>query len=276
MIDPEDFTVANTITVGMAIYKQNLKKFLQLSLKAHLWLLIPVYGWARYCAIAAWISRLSLNELVEQPDNIDQEEYFTLSSLFIFLFTAFIIILITIVCYFSVCILFILIAALLQIILDTPLVDNISEIAKKEEGIAFWLFGWSIILLFSLTSTFFYVRLFLTDLSFTGSHKDKLFNLISRSCSLTKNNKFKVFKIIWISSILSFSLYVAVYIFFYLINFISYALNLDARDYIYYVNLSIFLVMLIAAHGLVLPFWQSVKAVTFYSLNYTKNEWSLR
>jgi len=48
MISVPDFTVSNTITVAVAIYKHNWKKYLKLSLIAHLWLLVPVYGWARY------------------------------------------------------------------------------------------------------------------------------------------------------------------------------------------------------------------------------------
>ncbi|MEM8676611.1 MAG: hypothetical protein AAGF83_22525 [Cyanobacteria bacterium P01_G01_bin.67] len=46
MISIQDFTVGNTITIAVAIYKQNWKRFLKLSLIAHLWLLVPVYGWA--------------------------------------------------------------------------------------------------------------------------------------------------------------------------------------------------------------------------------------
>ena len=69
MIPDYDFTVGNTITIAVAIYRNNLKKFLKLSLAAHLWLLVPVYGWARYFAIAAWISKLSFNELNNEINN---------------------------------------------------------------------------------------------------------------------------------------------------------------------------------------------------------------
>jgi len=57
MLPIADFTVGNTITIAFAIYRNNLKRFLQLSLVAHLWLLVPIYGWARYLAIAIKINR---------------------------------------------------------------------------------------------------------------------------------------------------------------------------------------------------------------------------
>lgn len=61
MIPDYDFTVGNTITVAVAIYRNNLKQFLKLSVAAHLWLLIPVYGWGRYFAIAvSFIASLCL------------------------------------------------------------------------------------------------------------------------------------------------------------------------------------------------------------------------
>ena len=60
MIPDYDFTVGNTITIAVAIYRNNFKKFLKLSLAAHLWLLIPVYGWAKYFAIAAYFFAIAM------------------------------------------------------------------------------------------------------------------------------------------------------------------------------------------------------------------------
>ena len=80
-----DFTVGNTITVAVAIYRNNFKKFLKLSLVAHLWLLVPIYGWARYFAIAAWISKLSFDELTNKINNPNKKQYFSTYSLLVFL-----------------------------------------------------------------------------------------------------------------------------------------------------------------------------------------------
>lgn len=81
----QNFTVGNTITVAVAIYQQNWKKFLKLSFAAHLWLLVPVYGWARYFAIAAWISKLSFDQLSPDFERLKRKQYFKVNSLF-FLF----------------------------------------------------------------------------------------------------------------------------------------------------------------------------------------------
>lgn len=283
MIPVPDFTVGNTITVAVAIYKHNWKKYLKLSLVAHLWLLVPVYGWARYFAIAAWISKLSFNELVAQPDNIDQKEYFTLRSLFIFLFTALVtifIIAVTMILSSLFIFVFIFIAVLLQIILEAPILDRISEIIDQAEGVGYWVFFWSIILLFSLTSTFSYVRLFLTDLGFVGNHTSKLFNLISKSYSLTKQ-KFKIFGIILQSFVFICPIWI---ISFFLIIIVSGFLLWGIKRFVmiqisisaFHLGLYIIIGWFILTNLLTMPFWQSVKAFTYHKVSNERDDYDLR
>lgn len=275
MIPVSHFTVGNTITVAIAIYKQNWKKYLTLSLIAHLWLLVPIYGWARYFAVAAWISKLSLNELVAQPDNIDQKQYFTIHSLFVFLFTAlvtlFTIIVAIVLCYFFIVILLIFIALLLQIIFNSPIVDNLDKIIDKEEGFAFWTFFWGIILLFSLASALSYVRLFLTDFGLAGNQTDKLFSLIRKSYSLTKQ-KFKIFSIILQSFFLVFPVWAISFFFVIIVSslllwgierFIVSEININDV----YLGLYFFICWIVWTNLLTMPFWQSVKSVTYHELN---------
>ena len=80
-IPTHNFTPGNTLTVSVAIYKQNWHQYLKLSVIAHLWLLVPVYGWARYFAIAAWISKLSFSELAKDLDLLTRRQYFKFDSL---------------------------------------------------------------------------------------------------------------------------------------------------------------------------------------------------
>ena len=269
MISAQDFSVGNMITVSVAIYKKNWKKFLKLSLVAHLWLLVPIYGWARYFAIAAWISRLSLNEIINKSDNIDQREYFSINALFIFFTTACINIFITIfLSYFLAILFFGIVAICLQILSGLPILDTISNISSQPQAIGYWVFFWSIIFLFSGLSTFFYTRLFITDLCFSANRQSKLFSLIGKSYLQTKNYKFKVYKIILLSYILSFSFYISIYIFFLFIAFLSNQADFYAWEYFGYIILSAFLVTVACARGLLFAFWQSVKAVTFYHISY--------
>jgi len=231
-----------------------------------------------YFAIAALISNLSLNELVAQSDNIDQKQYFTLRSLFIFLVTAlvtiFTIVTTIILCFFFIVILLTFTNFLLRTILHSPIIDNLNQIIeKKEEGVASLIFFWTIMLLFYLTSTFSYVRLFLTDFGLTGNQTNKLFILISQSYSSTNKQKLKVFSIILYSFIfvcpiwiLSFFLIIIVSIFL-LWGIVKSALieinNINSS----YLVLSFFIGWIMWTNLLTMPFWQSVKAVTYYQVH---------
>ncbi|MEM8677118.1 MAG: hypothetical protein AAGF83_25175 [Cyanobacteria bacterium P01_G01_bin.67] len=276
MIPSADFTVGNTITVAVAIYKQNWKRFLKLSFIAHLWLLVPVYGWARYFAISAWLSKLSLDELTTQFNSMNQKHYLKIGSLFLFFITALIVLFLTLVVgYLLTTLLFTLVSVLLQIFLDYPILDTLSDILNRQEGIAFWLLAWSIMLFFSFISAGLYIRLFVTDLSFSAQPTFEIFSLIRQSFVQTKKDKLKVFKIILMSFVLSFSLYLSSYLFWYVIAFILYKLNFHTWQYYDYAIIFLFLIMSVITHGLIMPFWQSIKAVTFYKLVYPEMDWSL-
>ena len=163
---------------------------------------------------------------------------------------------------------------LLQTILHSPIIDNLNQIIeKKEEGVASLIFFWTIMLLFYLTSTFSYVRLFLTDFGLTGNQTNKLFILISQSYSSTNKQKFKVFSIILYSFIfvcpiwiLSFFLIIIVSIFL-LWGIVKSALieinNINSS----YLVLSFFIGWIMWTNLLTMPFWQSVKAVTYYQVH---------
>ena len=276
MLPVDDFTVGNTITIAVAIYRNNLKKFLKLSIVAHLWLLVPIYGWARYFAIAAWISRLSLNELQDEPDPIQPEQYFTISSLFLFLITALITIFITvIVCYFLVICLLYVGALFLQMLLNNPIYDDLNNIMEQQEGTTFWLIFWSIILLFSLASTFLYIRLFFTDLVFSQQNSNA-FSLIKYSYLLTKNKKLKVFFSLWISFLTSFYLYFSAFGLYYLVSFIFARIGLYQSNSFFYSILYIYRMMLAFITILIFPLWQSIKATIFYYLSERKMNYNLR
>jgi membrane-anchored glycerophosphoryl diester phosphodiesterase (GDPDase) len=63
-------SVGNVVSASVRIYRDNFKLYFGLALVASLWLLIPIYGWAKYFAISALISRLALGEVREKPETV--------------------------------------------------------------------------------------------------------------------------------------------------------------------------------------------------------------
>jgi hypothetical protein len=68
----------------MRLYRSHLKKYFLIALKAYVWLLVPIYGWVKFYALSALISRLSFGELVNQPESVSEGERFVNSRLWEF------------------------------------------------------------------------------------------------------------------------------------------------------------------------------------------------
>ena len=271
-----DFTVSNTITVAIAIYKDNLRKFFKLSLIAHLWLMVPIYGWARYFAIAAWMSKLSLDRILDKQDDLEKQKYFTIRSLFLFFITALINVFIVLFTWFAIMVFFGFVVAILEEIPNTTTISNFFKTFEQQEGIATLITRWSFILLLFLISIFIHSTFFVSDLCLTTKSGNRSFGLISKSHAKTKRYRMKTFAIILTSFIISFTLSVAVYIFYACVSHLLIQLNFNNYRFFDYVIIATWLFTCFLAHAVALPFWQSLKATTFYQITGLERKYTLR
>ncbi len=63
-------SIGNAVSMGVRLYRSHFKTYLKLALFAYLWLLAPIYGWAKYLAISGLIARLAFGELINQPESV--------------------------------------------------------------------------------------------------------------------------------------------------------------------------------------------------------------
>jgi hypothetical protein len=66
----DPLSVGNVVSASLRIYPDHFKSYFGLALVAYLWLLVPIYGWAKYSAISALISRLAFGEVREKPETV--------------------------------------------------------------------------------------------------------------------------------------------------------------------------------------------------------------
>ncbi|MEL7409256.1 MAG: hypothetical protein AAFN00_20295, partial [Cyanobacteria bacterium J06558_2] len=210
MMPSSDFTVGNTVTTAVTIYKQNGKKFLKLSLAAHLWLMIPIYGWGRYFAIAAWISNLSLQELDGDSRNLKLKHYLSISSLFTFLIVGTLAIVAPLLLSLVILFIFLVVYALIYSAFLVNIFASISlDFSWLNSEMGEGIIGLLIILFTLIFSMAFYTKVFVTDLAFDRSHR-RVFSLIKQSYSITSKG-IKVFLIICLSIIFVFPAWVISY-----------------------------------------------------------------
>lgn len=270
----ENFTVGNTVTLGVALYKNQWKKYLQLSLIAHLWLLIPIYGWARYFAIAALISKLSLQEINDNLTEDISKSFFSSRSLTILFITAFITIVMPNLLSFIIIIVLLIAVAILNeaTSIVSYMFTPLSSFDFVKGDVFQGLVGLLFLLLFSLLAILFYAKIFTTDLTFESQGK-KIFRHISQSWHLSRKSLHKIIGIIWLSFTMTFPVWFISYFFiaFVLVfiveiinNFaaINLTINTDGTGFILF-----FLLLWVAGNNLLtMPFWQSIKAITYFQL----------
>ena len=82
-------SIGNVVSAALVLYRSHLKTYLRLALFAHLWILVPIYGWAKYFAISGLIARLAFGELVSKPESVTTARSYTNSRLWSFFRVAF-------------------------------------------------------------------------------------------------------------------------------------------------------------------------------------------
>ncbi|NJO94278.1 MAG: hypothetical protein HC820_07955 [Hydrococcus sp. RM1_1_31] len=78
-------SVGNVVSAGLRIYRDRFKLYFSLALQAYLWLIVPVYGWAKFFAILGLISRLAYGEIVERPETVSEARRHTNARMWSFL-----------------------------------------------------------------------------------------------------------------------------------------------------------------------------------------------
>ncbi len=65
-------SVGNVVSASLRLYREHFKLYYGLAFTAYLWIILPIYGWAKFYAISALISRLAFSELTEQPETVTE------------------------------------------------------------------------------------------------------------------------------------------------------------------------------------------------------------
>jgi hypothetical protein len=241
-------SVGNVVSAGVRIYRSHLKQYLTLSLTAYLWVLVPVYGWAKTAAISGLISRLAYGELINQPESIKDARQFTDSRKWRFLGAAFLLGLIFIGLYVGMAIAVGILFAFSAIV--PPL------------GILLGIAG-AIVALFVLIRV--YSRLFIFEVPIAIEEMMDATTSLSRSWELTKGSVGRVQWVVVIAFLITLLVQVPVRI----INTIlsaalpSGSTSMSAGGF---VAALLIVALAILSAALVMPFWQVIKAVIYYDL----------
>lgn len=252
----QPLSIGNVVSAGLRLYRSHLKSYFQLALKAYLWIVVPVYGWAKFYATAALISRLAFGELVNQPESVESAHGYVNSKLWQFLITA-------------------LLMLLLGVGIGLGLVILIGIFAGLAVGLQRINTATTIIIVL-LSILFFTVvitgilwlltRFFIVQLPLAIEDNIDATSTISRSWELTKGHVWRILAIYFVAYLITLPLLIAVQVVRSIAQIVfNPLLKQDSAAY----GLLFFLLILglsLLSGAVMLPFWQAVKAVIYYDL----------
>jgi hypothetical protein len=245
-------SVGNVVSAGMVLYRSNLKTYFQLALIAYLWVLLPIYGWAKFCAIHGLMSRLAYQELVDKPESVNTARSRIDPNLWSFLGVGFGVAIrlmgLYLLLYFGLFLAFIIPATALGQQPSAIIVGGL---------LAFILLVVGIIMVIRFYSRWFIAEVPLAvEEEISGGSQS-----IDRSWELTKNAVGRIQYIIVVAFLVTLPIQIVTG---YIPSFFQ--IGLDPGTSAYWIVYFISLAFSLLGGALVLPFWQAIKAVIYYDL----------
>jgi hypothetical protein len=250
----QPLSVGNVVSAAVRLYRSHLKTYLKLAAIAHLWIIVPIYGWAKYAAISGLISRLAFGELIYQPESVHDASSHVNPRLWSFLRVGFQVGISILVVYFGLAIvggiLSFLLGALLGGILGTAGIVVATTLA---------IILMAVILLLGLT--WFYSRWVIAEVPLAVEENINGGESVSRSWELTKASVLRIQGVVLVAFFVTLPL-------LFVLNYIPslFLLKLEPGTFIYGIVYFISWVGSLVGGVLVMPFWQALKAVLYLDL----------
>lgn len=252
-------SIGNVVSAGVRLYSSNLRTYLKLALFAHLWVLVPIYGLAKYAAISGLISRLAFGELISKPESVDIARSAIKPRLWSFLRVVFQVWISLVLVYLGLTILGVILVAIIAgisaVILGGAGVGGAGVTIATALGIILL----TIILLVGLT--WYYSRWVIAEVPLAVEERINGGKSVARSWELTKTSVLRILGIV----ITTFAVTLPIVALF---NYLPqiFLIGVEQGSNIYWTIYFISALTSLAGGVLIMPFWQSIKAVLYYDL----------
>ncbi len=246
-------SVGNVVSAGVRIYRSHLKQYFKLSIRASLWSIVPIYGWAKSTEIAGAIARLAYSELIDKPETVADARRHTSPRLWQFFVTSLLMGLIFVGLYVGVVIGFSIIVGVGAVAASvSPPLIPLAVILGIVGFIA------ALIVLIRFGS-----RLFIYDLPMAIEDNIDSTTSISRSWSLTKGSVGRLQWIFFVASLITLLVLSPAIALSGTVSFL--AINDPSSSVLPLIQL-VDLVVRVLLSALIMPYWQAIKAVVYYDL----------
>jgi len=250
-------SVGNVVSASLRIYRDHFKSYFGLAFVATLWSLVPIYGWAKYSAISALISRLAFGEVREKPETVTDASREVNPRMWRFLWAG----ILTFLIFFG-----------------ASLVGGIAMAILAAGAGAIFGQNYVIIAAFLVVAVIAFLiiyiriisRLLIVELPLAMENNIGASSAIGRSWELTKGSVGRIQWIVFVGILVSLPITIVVQILAMIVQGVLRAV-LGAESGIFYlVYYLLILPLSFGSAALVTPFWQAMKAIIYYDLRSRK------
>jgi hypothetical protein len=257
----QPLSVGNVVSAGIRLYRSHLKEYFLLALKAYLWILVPVYGWAKSYALISLISRLAFGDLVDQPESITAGERFVNSRLWQFLMTMLLMSIVGMGVVFGVVFVFVLVGALAAVV-----VGGIGQQANPAAALLVGLVAFVLGLAAFVAILWLLTRFYLVDVPLAVEDNVDATSTIGRSWELTQGYVWRILLISFVAFLITIPIQIFVQILTTIVQLILMPLMQQGSSLAAVLMILLILALSFLSGAVIVPFWQTIKAVIYYDL----------
>ncbi|BAZ44611.1 hypothetical protein NIES4102_16230 [Chondrocystis sp. NIES-4102] len=249
-------SVGNIVSAGLRIYRDNFKRYFKLAFIGYLWVLVPVYGWAKYSTMMGVISRLAFKEVAEQPEAINDAQRRLKPKMWDFFATGLLVALI-------------FLGALIPYFIILTIISMIVGAIFNGQASAATVIGILLIIVALLLFIFGFVwlvsRLLLVELPLAIEDNVTATSTISRSWQLTKNSVGRIQLVVFLAFLVSAPVGIVINLASAILQVVIGA-SVETNPGLASIGVLLYIFLVIVGGALIIPFWQAIKAVVYYDL----------
>ncbi|MBW4480430.1 MAG: DUF975 domain-containing protein [Tolypothrix brevis GSE-NOS-MK-07-07A] len=255
----QPLSLGNVVSAGLRLYRSHLKSYLKLAFNAYLWIFVPIYGWAKCGAILALISRLAFGELVDQPEPVEGGRRIVNSRMWQFFIMGLLM--------FGIGVGLIIPFSIFIGIITAIFVGSFAAGGSINPTIILAVSLLTLILIpvFFIAVLWVQARFFVVELPLAIEDNVDGISTIGRSWELTKGHAWRIVAILFVGYLITIPIQIPFAVLSTIIQLALVSLSQENRNLIFLPQLVNLIMNLISA-ALVVPFWQSIKAVVYYDL----------
>ncbi len=250
-------SVGDVVSAGVRIYRDRFKLYYRLAFIGYLWILVPIYGWAKFSAISGLLSRLAFCELIERPETVDEARRHVMPRMWSFFGAGLLVGLIFLGVAFGFTIVF-------------GILVGVAATLTQQGSTAIAIVIWLLILVAFIAFMIGYIRLiarlFIVEVPLAIEENVTATSTISRSMKLTEKFASRLQWIIVVAFLVTLPVSIVVQIVSSIFEGILRAAFPPDDPTFTVLYVLVVLATSFVSGSLLIPFWQAIKAIIYCDL----------